>query len=115
MKVDFFYAIIITVASALLSWGEYCITETESLKWTVCIISFISYTVAGIFAIAVKLKNKRSATLIHTTSSVFLFILLILNTAFALFRFSVPLYIIANAIILLALMTIIRFVAKSEI
>lgn len=115
MKVDLFYTIIATVASVLLSWGEYCITVTESLKWTVCITSFISYTVPGIFAIAVKLKNKRSTNLIRTTSSIFLFILLILNTTFAFFRFSEPLYIIANAIILLALVTIIRFLAKSEI
>lgn len=115
MKIDLFYSIIATAASALLAWGEYCITETESLKWTVCIISFISYTVSGIFAIAVKLKNKRSTYLIHTISSIFLFILLILNTAFAFFRFSEPLYIIANAMILLTLVTIIRFIAKSEI
>lgn len=111
MKVDAFYGLIIILLSALLSWGEFYLVKADNLQWIAAITTFISLTVSGLFSIAVKAQTERCSTLIGTTGGIFLFILLVVNFTFAFFEFSIPLYIIINALLLLVMITIIRFIS----
>ncbi len=113
MKIDFIYTIVATAVSALIAWGLYEMTDYGNLKIYVAIVSFISLSFAGVCSLGLRIGEDRSLTVIRFTSGAFFFVSLLMNFIFTFFDFSIPFYIILNAILLLTMLVIIRSVAKS--
>ncbi len=114
MKIDYIYSACIAGISAMLAWGAYELQSAENLQIITAIVTFLALTISGICSFALKAGEERSSIMARVASAVIFFFMIALNFVFAFFDYSIPLYIILNAITLIILLIANRSIIKTN-
>lgn len=100
MNINFIKTIIAICISILIAYGFYGFKETDE-KLILSIGSFIFLAITLIFTIGINFQFPRTTTNVRSISSLFFFIAFLVNIAFSLFTFSIPIYIIITGLAIL--------------
>lgn len=101
MKIDGTKSIITILLCALLAYGFYAICDVQELKWLLCISSFLTTAVTGLFTIGVSLTAERTSMMFKAFSGIAFGIFIIMNLIFSFIDFNIPFYVIINGLLLL--------------
>lgn len=106
MKIDFAKSSIAVAISALLAYACHEICAYERVQWIVAIGAFLTTAAPALLAMGITARKERSATVLSILSGVLLAVEIAMNAAFAFFDFSIPAYVIANGLAMLAFASI---------
>lgn len=107
MKPNIFLALIAVIASVLLSFLIFKISEGCQYQWLYCIGSGIIFMLNLIPLIGIKLSNTRVNVNFRTLSTLFFVINLVLQVIFAVCEVKDWVYIIISGLVLIIYITVI--------
>jgi len=113
MKVNFIKSVIAIAVSGLIAYGFYSFHNSEN-KLLLSVGSFAFLTLTLLLTIGISFDFPRTSTNVRTVSVIFFLVALTSNFIFSFFSFSVPLYIIANGILILLYTLITYSIAKAK-
>jgi len=113
MKVNFIKSIIAIAVSGLVAYGFYSFHDSEN-KLLLSAGSFLFVALTLLLTISISFDLPRTSTNVRTVSAIFFLVALTSNIIFSFVSFSVPLYIIANGILILLYTLITYSIANAK-
>ncbi len=113
MKINFVQASIAIALSLLIAYGLYSFQVGEN-KILLTIGSFVFMATTLLLTIGSNFETPRTTTNIRVVSGIFFVIALIGNIGFSFSKFSVPVYIMTNGILLLIFILIAYSINKAK-
>jgi hypothetical protein len=113
MKVNFIKSIIAIAVSGLIAYGFYSFHDSEN-KLLLSVGSFLFVAITLLLTIGISFDLPRTSTNVRTVSAIFFLVALTSNIIFSFVSFSVPLYIIANGILILLYTLITYSIANAK-
>ncbi len=113
MKINLVKTVIAIAISLLIAFGFFSFYKGEN-KFLLSSGSFIFLMLTLIMAVGIKFELSRTNTNLKVVSGIFFVIALISNIAFSFSKFSVPIYIIVNGILLLVFVFIAYSIFKAK-
>ncbi|MCZ2130483.1 MAG: hypothetical protein LC109_09475 [Bacteroidia bacterium] len=113
MKINFVQTIIAIAVSLLIAYGLYSFHDSEN-KILLSAGSFVFLATALVMTIGASFELPRTTTNIRVVSGIFFAVALASNIIFSFVTFSVPLYIIANGILILIFLLIIYSISNAK-
>jgi hypothetical protein len=113
MKINFVQTIIALAVSLLIAYGLYSFHDSEN-KILLSAGSFVFLATALVMTIGASFELPRTTTNIRVVSGIFFAVALASNIIFSFVTFSVPLYIIANGILILIFLLIIYSISNAK-
>ncbi|MCC7332521.1 MAG: hypothetical protein IT232_07935 [Flavobacteriales bacterium] len=113
MKINFVQTIIAIAVSLLIAYGLYSFHDSEN-KILLSSGSFVFLATTLVMTIGASFELPRTTTNIRVVSGIFFAVALVSNLIFSFVTFSVPLYIIANGILILIFLLIIYSIANAK-
>lgn len=113
MKINFVQTIIAIAVGLLIAYGLYSFHDSEN-KILLSSGSFVFLATTLVMTIGASFELPRTTTNIRVVSGIFFAVALVSNLIFSFVTFSVPLYIIANGILILIFLLIIYSIANAK-
>lgn len=113
MKINFVQTIIALAVSLLIAYGLYSFHDSVN-KILLSAGSFVFLATALVMTIGASFELPRTTTNIRVVSGIFFAVALASNIIFSFVTFSVPLYIIANGILILIFLLIIYSISNAK-
>ena len=113
MKINIVQTIIAIAVSLLIAYGLYSFHDSEN-KILLSSGSFVFLATTLVMTIGASFELPRTTTNIRVVSGIFFAVALVSNLIFSFVTFSVPLYIIANGILILIFLLIIYSIANAK-
>lgn len=114
MKLNLFQTIIATAIGALISYGFYIFNESDN-NIIFSIVSFVIFSTSLVFLLGTNFELIRTKTNFRVVSGIFFVISLISSLLFTFINFTIPIYVITNAIILLVYISVMYAIYKEKI
>ncbi len=113
MKINLVQTIIAIAISLLIAYALYNFHDSEN-KILLGAGSFVFIAVTLIFTFGISFEKSRATTNIRVVSGIFFAIALISNLIFTFIKFSIPIYVITNGILLLVFILIAYSLNKAK-
>ena len=113
MKLNFVQAIIAIAISTLISYGFYIFNESEN-NIIFSLGSFVIFSTSLIFFLGTDFELPRTTTNVRVVSVIYFIVAMISSLIFTFINFTVPSFVITNAIMLLVYILIIFSIYKAK-
>ena len=113
MKLNFVQAIIALAISTLISYGFYIFNESEN-NIIFSLGSFVIFSTSLIFSLGTDFELPRTTTNVRVVSVIYFIVAMISSLIFTFINFTVPSFVITNAIMLLVYILIIFSIYKAK-
>ena len=113
MKLNFVQAIIALAISTLISYGFYIFNESEN-NIIFSLGSFVIFSTSLIFFLGTDFELPRTTTNVRVVSVIYFIVAMISSLIFTFINFTVPSFVITNAIMLLVYILIIFSIYKAK-
>lgn len=114
MKLNVIPTIIAVAISALIAFGLYSFAKTEDYQSHLAIASFIALLFPLATTLGAKFEEPRTSANVKTLSGVFFILALIASVLFAFVKFTVPVLVLSEGLILLVWLLVAYAVAKAK-